>query len=65
MKTIESVIPGPKAKFYRVKCNACGGEQVIFSAAASRVKCLKCNSVLAEPSASRASLKAKVLRVLG
>ena len=59
---VESMIPKPKTKFLRVKCAACGNEQTIFSAAASVVKCLACSTVIAEPSASKALIKAKVLR---
>ncbi|HLC92650.1 MAG TPA: 30S ribosomal protein S27e [archaeon] len=65
MKTIESMIPTPKTKFLKVKCGACGSEQTIFSAAASKVKCLACSLPLAEPSASKAELKAKVLKEFG
>ncbi len=62
MKSIESMIPKPKTKFLKVKCGGCGSEHVIFSAAASKVKCLACGTVLAEPSASKAIIAAKVLK---
>lgn len=47
-------------KFVRVKCK-CKNEQVIFDKPATVVKCLVCKEVIAEPRASRAGIKAKVL----
>ncbi|MEW6294864.1 MAG: 30S ribosomal protein S27e [Candidatus Diapherotrites archaeon] len=55
-------IPRPKTKFLRVKCDSCGNEQVMFSAPSSTVKCLVCEKVLAEPKASKPSIKSKILR---
>ena len=65
MKVMNDMVPRPRTKFYRVKCGACGSEQTIFSAPATKVKCLACNSVLAEPGASNAVLKTKVLKEFG
>jgi len=62
MKTGQQLIPKPKTKFLRVKCHGCGNEQTIFSAAATKVKCLACGTIMAEPKASRAEIKAKVLK---
>jgi len=47
-------------RFVRVKCK-CKNEQVIFDKPATVVKCLVCKEVIAEPRASRAGIKAKVL----
>ena len=58
------VIPSPKTRFLKVKCNKCGNEQVVFSAPASAVKCAACESLLAEPGASKAKLHAKVVKSL-
>ena len=57
------LIPRPKTKFIKVKCK-CKNEQIIFGNAASQVKCLVCDEVLAEPKGGMASVKAKVLEVL-
>jgi len=49
--------------FWRIKCNACGNEQVVFSCAARKIKCNVCNAILAESTAHRIKLKdAKKLR---
>ncbi|HIH10443.1 MAG TPA: 30S ribosomal protein S27e [Candidatus Diapherotrites archaeon] len=56
------LIPKPITKFYRVKCQGCGNEQTIFSAASTRVKCLQCNRDLAAPTSSKVLLKSKVLK---
>ncbi|MFH1224545.1 MAG: 30S ribosomal protein S27e [Candidatus Diapherotrites archaeon] len=58
-----STVPNIRTKFLRVKCPSCGNEQVIFSAAASRVLCLACNSALAESTASKIRLNAKLVKI--
>lgn len=60
MKKI-GLVPMPSTRFLRVKCQ-CGNEQTTFSAATTRVKCLKCDTQLLEPGASKATLQAKVLK---
>ncbi len=60
---VADLIPKPKTKFLRVKCNGCGNEQTIFSAASSKVKCLACNQELAQTTASKIIMKTKVLKV--
>lgn len=55
------LIPVPKTKFLKVKCN-CGNEQVIFNAATTVVKCLACGTGLVESTSSRAIVKAKILK---
>lgn len=53
-----------KTRFLRVKCEDCGNEQVIFDTAATAVKCLVCEKVLAEPTGGKAQIKAKVIDVV-
>lgn len=53
-----------KSKFVKVRCEKCKNEQVIFNKATTTVKCLVCGEVLAEPKASIAKLKGRVLEVL-
>jgi len=48
----------PKTNFIKVKCE-CGNEQIVFSHAASTVKCTKCGAVLVEPTGGKAVIKAK------
>lgn len=59
---MSELIPKPKTKFYRLKCPSCGNEQNVFSAASSKVRCLVCNTELAQTKASRIKLKTKVLK---
>ena len=56
------LIPGPRTKFYRVKCGGCGNEQTIFSAASTKVKCLVCNKDLGSTGASKITLATKALK---
>lgn len=54
-----ALIPKPKTFFMRVKCEKCGNQQVIFSAASRKIKCVACDHLLAEPGASKVNLKVK------
>jgi len=47
------------SKFVKVKCEKCKNEQMVFEKAASRVKCLVCGEILAEPTGGRARLNVK------
>lgn len=51
-------------KFLRVKCSKCKENQIIFGKASTRVKCLKCNGTLAEPSGGKAKIRSRVEEVL-
>lgn len=62
-KSVVDLIPKPKTKFLRVKCNGCSNEQTIFSAAATKVKCIVCNQELAKTTGSKILLKTKILAV--
>jgi len=53
----------PSSKFIKVRCK-CKNEQIIFGKAASVIKCLVCDTVLAEPSGGKTKIKARVLEVL-
>ena len=50
--------------FIKVKCSKCKNEQIIFEKASSVVKCLVCDSVLAQPTGGKAELKSKVIETL-
>lgn len=52
------------SRFLRVKCADCGNEQVLFNKAASRVKCLVCEKMMAEPKGGKAQVKAEVIETL-
>lgn len=53
-----------EARFIKVKCPKCKTPQIIFGNASTRVKCLKCNTTLAEPSGGKAKIRARVEEVL-
>ncbi len=53
-----------KSRFLRVKCDDCGNEQIIFDRAATQVRCLVCERILAEPRGGKSLIKAKILDVL-
>lgn len=58
------VVELPESKFLRVQCKNCKNKQIIFSKAASVVKCLKCGEILALPKGGNAEIRAKILDVL-
>ena len=55
---------GPKSKFLKVKCKKCRNEQIIFNKAATAVKCLVCESVLAESTGGLADVKTTIEEVM-
>lgn len=61
MKIWEKIIPKPKSNFLQVKCPECGNEQIIFSHAASIVRCNICNAILAEPTGGKANIKGEII----
>ena len=52
-----------KSHFLLVACPECGNKQRIFESASTKVHCLKCNALIAEPRAGRAEIKGKILKV--
>ena len=53
-----------KAKFIKLRCPKCKNEQIMFGKSASKIKCLVCGKVLAEPTGGKSKVKARVLEVL-
>jgi small subunit ribosomal protein S27e len=53
-----------KNRFLKVRCQSCKNEQIIFEGATTRVKCLVCDVVLAEPKGGKAEIKARVIEML-
>ncbi len=53
-----------KNRFIRVRCQSCKNEQIIFEGAKTKVKCLICDAILAEPKGGKANIKARVVEVL-
>lgn len=55
------MIPKPRGRFVRVRCQDCGGEQIVFDRPASVVSCLICGATLARPSGGVAEIKGEVV----
>jgi small subunit ribosomal protein S27e len=54
----------PDSKFRRGKCADCGGEQILYTRAATRVPCAVCGAALAEPTGGLAIIKGEILGVV-
>jgi len=52
------------SRFLKVKCADCGNEQVIFGCAASNIKCVVCDKMLAESTGGKTVVKTQILTVL-
>lgn len=52
------------SRFIKVRCSKCKNEQIIFGKPSSKIKCLVCNSLLAEPTGGKGKIKARILEVL-
>ncbi len=59
MKTAEST-----SKFIKVRCPKCKNEQIMFGKSSSKVECLVCGKVLAEPTGGKSKIRARILEVL-
>ena len=53
-----------ESKFLRVRCSKCNNEQIIYGKSSSAIKCLVCETELAEPTGGKTKIKARVLEVL-
>jgi len=54
----------PKSKFIKIRCSKCKNEQIIFEKPSTKVKCLVCEEILAEPTGGKAKVKTNVLEVI-
>jgi len=50
--------------FFRVRCDDCGNEQVLFGKAASTVNCAVCGSTLATPTGGEADIHGDVVETV-
>jgi len=64
-KKLKILIPQPRSRFILVRCPVCGNEQVVFSHATFRVRCLVCGTQLTEPTSGKAKILGQVVKVLG
>jgi small subunit ribosomal protein S27e len=53
-----------KHRFLKVRCQGCKNEQIIFEGATTKVQCLVCDAILAEPKGGKAKINARVVEVL-
>ena len=51
--------------FIKVKCPDCGGEQIVFRKAATKVVCNVCGSTLVVPKGGVGDIKGEILEVVG
>lgn len=61
---MKALVTMPESKFIKILCKKCKNEQIIYNKAATIVKCLNCNEVLAVPTGGEAEIKGKILQVL-
>ncbi len=54
-------IPDPRSCFIEVRCEDCGNTQIIFNKPSTLVRCLVCNTELAEPTGGVAKFHGSVL----
>lgn len=59
-----SLVKEPTSKFVKMRCPKCRNEQIMFGKASSKIKCLVCGKVLAEPTGGKSKIKARILEVL-
>lgn len=52
------------SKFIKVRCAKCKNEQIIFGKPSTKVDCLICGKILAEPSGGKARIKGRILEIL-
>ncbi|OYT31523.1 30S ribosomal protein S27e [Candidatus Woesearchaeota archaeon ex4484_78] len=61
---MKNVLKETKSRFIKVRCPKCKNEQIIFGKASTKVKCLVCDRALAEPTAGKSRIRARILEVL-
>jgi len=52
------------SKFIKIRCPKCKNEQITFGKTATKVDCLVCGKILAEPTGGKSRVKARILDVL-
>jgi len=56
------VIINMASDFVKVKCGKCKNVQTIFTKASTRIECLVCGEILAEPTGGKADIKATIVK---
>ena len=57
-------IKDPTSKFIKIRCPKCKNEQITFGKTSTRVDCLVCGKILAEPTGGKSKVRARILEVL-
>ena len=50
--------------YYRVKCNDCENEQIVFGKASSTVNCAVCGTTLATPTGGKAQIDHEIVETV-
>ena len=50
--------------FFKVRCNDCGNEQLVYSHASSVIKCFVCSKTLAVPRGGKVDIKTAIIGVV-
>jgi len=58
------MISETKSRFIKVKCEKCKNEQNIFSNVSTKVLCLVCGELLAEPTGGKSRIHSKTIEPL-
>ena len=61
---MKELIKEPNSKFIKLRCPKCKNEQIIFGKSATKVNCLVCDKVIAEPTGGKTKIKARILEIL-
>jgi len=54
--------PKPSSTYLRVKCRDCGAETLIYSHAATTIKCKICGAILATPTGGKARILGEIVQ---
>ncbi len=61
---MKDIIKEPKSRFIKIRCSKCKNEQIIYGKPATKIRCLVCEKILAEPTGGKGRIKARILEVL-
>ncbi len=61
---MKEIIKEPKSRFIKIRCSKCKNEQIIYGKPATKIRCLVCEKILAEPTGGKGRIKARILEVL-
>ncbi|MBO3799743.1 MAG: 30S ribosomal protein S27e [Candidatus Brockarchaeota archaeon] len=53
----------PRSSFFRVRCNQCSNEQIVFEKPASDVKCRVCGKLIVKSTGGKGKFFAEILEV--